>query len=41
MENQQGSHSIYSLQIHIVWITKYRYPLLQGEIQIHCRDIIR
>jgi putative transposase len=41
MENRQGSHSIYSLQVHIVWITKYRYAVLQGEIQTRCRDIIR
>jgi REP element-mobilizing transposase RayT len=32
MENRQGSHRIYSLQVLIVWITKYRYPVLQGEI---------
>jgi len=41
MENRQGSHSIYSLQVHIVWITKYRYAVLQGEIQKRYRDIIR
>lgn len=41
MDNRQGSHSIYSLQVHIVWITKYRYAVLQGDIQIRCRDIIR
>jgi hypothetical protein len=33
MESGQSSHSVYSLQVHIVWITKYRYRVLQGEFQ--------
>jgi REP element-mobilizing transposase RayT len=41
MENRHGSHSVYSLQVHLVWITKYRYQVLQGEIQHRCREIIR
>jgi putative transposase len=41
MENRHGSHSVYSLQAHIVWTTKYRYHVLQGEVQLRCRDILR
>jgi putative transposase len=41
MENRQGSHSVYCLQVHIVWITKYRYHVLQGDVQHRCRDILR
>ena len=41
MENRQGSHSLYNLQVHIVWITKYRYHVLTGDVQLRCRDIIR
>jgi len=41
MENRQGIHSVYCLQAHIVWITKYRYHVLQGDIQLRCRDILR
>jgi putative transposase len=41
MENRHGSHSVYSLQVHLVWITKYRYQVLQGEKQQRCREIIR
>jgi putative transposase len=26
---------------HIVWITKYRYKILTGDIQIRCRDLIK
>jgi putative transposase len=25
---------------HIVWITKYRYPVLKGDIQVRCRELI-
>jgi hypothetical protein len=33
MENRHDSHSVYSFQVHLVWITKYRYQVLQGDIQ--------
>ena len=29
------------LTVHIVWVTKYRYKVLKGDIQIRCRDLIR
>lgn len=41
MKNRKSSHSIYSLQIHIVWCTKYRYKVLEGEVQKRCRDLIK
>ena len=41
MEHRQGSHTIYEMQAHLVWITKYRYGVLIGDIQLRCRDIIR
>jgi len=42
MDNlRKGSHSVHQLQVHIVWSTKYRYAVLQGEIQLRCRDLIR
>ena len=41
MENRQGSHTIHSMQVHIVWISKYRYQVLPGEIQLRCREILR
>ena len=37
---RNGSHTISQLQIHIVWVTKYRYAVLKGDIQKRCRDII-
>ena len=41
MVNRTVSHSVHNLQVHLVWITKYRYAVLTGDIQIRCRDIIR
>ena len=40
-KNRKGSHSVYSLQIHIVWCTKYRYQVLEGAVQKRCRDLIK
>ena len=40
MESQKSSHSVHSLQVHIVWIIKYRYHVLQGDVQLRCRDIL-
>jgi putative transposase len=42
MENiRRGSHSVHQLHVHFVWSTKYRYSVLQGEVQLRCRDLIR
>ena len=38
--NRRGSHSISRLTAHLVWVTKYRYPVLKGEIQKRCRELI-
>lgn len=37
---RNGNHTISQIQIHIVWVTKYRYSVLKGDIQKRCRDII-
>ena len=41
MENYtKGSHTIYHHRYHLVWITKYRYKILSGQIQIRTREIL-
>lgn len=40
LEQRRSSHSVSRLSVHIVWVTKYRYPVLKGEIQKRCRDLI-
>lgn len=34
------SHVVYHHRYHIVWITKYRYRVLQGDLRLKVRDII-
>jgi putative transposase len=42
MENyRRSSHSVYDIKYHIVWITKYRKPVLQGVIAERVRELIR
>ena len=37
---RKNSHSISNLSCHLVWATKYRYNVLQGDIQYRCRDLL-
>jgi len=42
MENyRKSSHTVYDLKYHLVWVTKYRKPVLRGEISERLRDLIR
>jgi putative transposase len=38
---RKTSHSVYDLKYHIVWITKYRKPVLFGNVGIRVRELIR
>ena len=41
MEYQRtNGHSVSRLTAHIVWVTKYRYPVLIGDIKIRCRTLL-
>lgn len=39
-EYRKISHSVSRLTVHIVWVTKYRYHVLKGDVQQRCRDLI-
>ena len=42
MENyRKSSHTVYDLKYHLVWITKYRKPILVGDIATRARELIR
>ena len=41
MSYRKTAHSVYDLKYHIVWITKYRKPILRGEIGKRARELIR
>lgn len=36
-----GAHTKTDLKVHVVWIPKYRKPVLTGDVAIRVRDIIR
>ena len=38
---RHNGHTISRITAHIVWVTKYRYPVLTGDIQARCRDLIK
>ena len=38
---RKSSHGLYDLKAHVVWITKYRYAVLEGAIAIRLRDLVR
>ena len=38
---RHGAHTKTDLKIHLVWIPKYRKPVLTGDIAIRVRDLIR
>lgn len=38
---RKSSHSVFSIEVHIVWITKYRYKVLTGDVAIRTRDMMR
>jgi putative transposase len=29
---KRGSHTIWDCKYHLVWVTKYRYPILVGDV---------
>src|SRR5512145_2536664 len=41
MSYRKTAHSVYDLKYHVVWITKYRKPVLRGEIAVRLRELIR
>ena len=38
---RKTSHATYDIKYHLVWITKYRKPVLTSRIAVRTRDLIR
>jgi putative transposase len=36
-----SAHTVYELTVHVVFVTKYRYPVLIGDVQRRCRELIQ
>ena len=41
MGYRKTAHSVYDIKYHIVWITKYRKPILHGAIGLRVRELIQ
>ena len=37
----KSSHAVYDIKYHIIWVTKYRYKILGGEISKRLRELVR
>lgn len=37
---RRGSHTVSRLTVHVVWVTKYRYHVLVGDVQKRCRRLL-
>jgi putative transposase len=40
-EYRHGAHSVFEIHLHLVWVTKYRQPVLVGPVGHRVRDLIR
>jgi putative transposase len=36
-----GAHAVFRIHLHIVWVTKYRKPVMTGEVGLRLRELIR
>ena len=41
MDYRYGSHTVYKIQYHFVFVTKYRYQVLRGDVGLRVRELIR
>jgi len=40
MDYRYGSHSVFNIEYHFVWVTKYRYHVLKGDVALRARDLV-
>ncbi len=38
---RHGAHTVFRIHLHIVWVTKYRKPMMTGEVGLRLRELIR
>ena len=41
MDYRHGAHTVFTVHLHLVWTTKYRKPILTGEVGLRVRELIR
>ena len=40
-EYHHSAHAVWDIKYHVVWIKKYRYKVLRGEVVERARDLLR
>lgn len=38
---KKGSHTVYEIKYHFVWVTKYRYHVLKGNVAVRLRELLK
>jgi putative transposase len=38
---RRGAHTVFEIHLHLVWVTKYRKPVMTGEVGTRLRELIR
>ncbi|MDC3418537.1 transposase [Aquibacillus salsiterrae] len=38
---KKNSHAVHDIKYHIIWVTEYRYKILQGQNAKRTRELIR
>lgn len=38
---RHGAHTVYEIHLHLVWVTKYRRPVLVGDVGLRVRELVR
>jgi putative transposase len=41
MDYRYGSHTVFNIEYHFVWATKYRYKVLIGDVALRVRELVR
>ena len=41
MGYRHGAHTVFEIHLHLVWTTKYRKPVMGGEVGLRVREVIR
>lgn len=41
MSYRHGAHTVFEIHLHLVWVTKYRKPVLRGEVGVRVRELVR
>lgn len=41
MDYRYGSHTVFNIEYHFVWVTKYRYHVLKGDVAQRVKEMVR